>query len=260
MDNNNDDNNICSNINFSKIRTKSKLEIYNRQCWICLQNEFKDEINPISGKPDLIDPNEKWLTPCRCKGSTQYVHEECLINWIKLKREMDQKSKLCCPSCQTPYTILIPKKTLFQQFCFYVVDKTNQILQLLPLVIKYICISYCIWEFNYFYGKFILTTMFEKEFKNERLSKNIELQDFLFRCFPATLISMLFIPWEFSFLISAAIMQFTTDKEIMIAMILLYSVSCDFFSSAIRLFLDYIYTLKLNFCLRDDEKPKNKNV
>jgi len=32
--------------------------------------------------------------------------------------------------------------------------------------------------------------MFEKEFKNERLSKNIELQDFLFRCFPATLICM----------------------------------------------------------------------
>eukprot|EP00833_Pecoramyces_ruminatium_P002322 jgi/Orpsp1_1/1176354/evm.model.c7180000057299.1 len=246
------------NNNFSKVKSKSKLELYNRQCWICLQTEFKDEINPISGKPELVDPNEKWLTPCRCKGSTQYVHEECLINWIKLKREMDQKSKLCCPSCQTPYTILIPKKSIFQQFCIFVVNKTNELLKYIPIIIKYLCIGYCIWQFSYFYGKFILTTMFEKEFQSGSISKNIELQEFLFRCFPATLISMLFIPWEFSFLISAAIMQFTSNKEIMITMILLYAVSCNFFSSAIRLVLDYIYTLKLNLGLRNDEKTREQ--
>eukprot|EP00833_Pecoramyces_ruminatium_P003545 jgi/Orpsp1_1/1177577/evm.model.c7180000061990.1 len=100
--------------------------------------------------------------------------------------------------------------------------------------------------------------MFEKEFQSGSISKNIELQEFLFRCFPATLISMLFIPWEFSFLISAAIMQFTSNKEIMITMILLYAVSCNFFSSAIRLVLDYIYTLKLNLGLRNDEKTREQ--
>jgi len=65
---------------------------------------------------------------------------------------MDQKNKLCCPSCQTSYTILVPKKTLLQQFCIYIVDKTNNLLQYIPFIAKYICISYCIWEFSYFYG------------------------------------------------------------------------------------------------------------
>jgi len=69
---------------------------------------------------------------------------------------------------------------------------------------------------------------------------------------------MLFIPWEFSFLISAAIMHFTDDKELIITMVLLYAISCDFFSSAIRLILDYIYTLKLNLGLKNDEKTREQ--
>jgi len=62
-----------NNDNKTNIKTKPKVELNNRQCWICLQSEYKEEINPISGKHDLVDPNEKWLTPCCCKGSTQYV-------------------------------------------------------------------------------------------------------------------------------------------------------------------------------------------
>jgi len=69
---------------------------------------------------------------------------------------------------------------------------------------------------------------------------------------------MLFIPWEFSFLISASIIHLTLDKEVMITMILLYAVSCDFFSYSIRLVLDYIYNLKLNFGLKNDEKTREQ--
>jgi len=79
-------------------------------------------------------------------------HEECLINWIKLKRDMDQKSKLCCPSCQTPYTILIPQKTLLQRLCISAVNKSNKLLQYIPIIVKYICIAFCIWKFSYYYG------------------------------------------------------------------------------------------------------------
>jgi len=69
----------------SKIKSNSKIEFNNKQCWICLQTEYKDEINPISGKPDLVDPNEKWLTPCCCKGSTQYVVWIFCLNYYKKK-------------------------------------------------------------------------------------------------------------------------------------------------------------------------------
>ncbi|ORX47277.1 hypothetical protein BCR36DRAFT_330575 [Piromyces finnis] len=238
------------------IKTKPKMELINRQCWICLQSEFKEEINPISGKHDLVDPNEKWLTPCCCKGSTQYVHEECLLNWIKMKREMDEKNKLHCPSCQTPYTILIPKKTLLQKICISTVKTTNSLLRYSPIIIKYICILFCIWEFSYIYGKLILNSIFEKELSNNKIDN--EIKDLMYRCFSASLLIMLFIPWEFSFLISAAIMHFTDNKEIMITMILLYTISCDFFPSAIRLILNYIYTLKLNLGLKNDEKIREQ--
>ncbi|ORX78062.1 hypothetical protein BCR32DRAFT_270264 [Anaeromyces robustus] len=246
-----------NNNNDNTTEVKSKIDICNRQCWICLQTEYKDEINPISGKPDLVDPNEKWLTPCCCKGSTQYVHEECLINWIKLKRETDQKSKLRCPSCQTPYTILIPKKSLLQRLCIYVINKTDSLIKYIPSVIRYICIAYCIWEFSYIYGKFTLTSIFEKDFIEDNL-KTQEAKIIIFRGFPLSLILTLFIPWEFSFLISAAIMHFTSDKELMISLVLLYAVSCNFFSSAVRLVLDYIYNLKLNLGLKNDEKTKEQ--
>jgi len=79
------DNNSSNNSNLINSRTKAKLELDNRQCWICLQNEFKDEINPISGIPDLVDPNEKWLTPCCCKGSTQYVVSNFFFFFITSK-------------------------------------------------------------------------------------------------------------------------------------------------------------------------------
>ena len=87
-------------------------------------------------------------------------HEECLINWIKMKREMDQKNKLCCPSCQTPYTILIPKKTLLQKVCVYTVNTTNSLLQYAPILIKYVSIAFCIWEFSYIYGYIFIILLF----------------------------------------------------------------------------------------------------
>ena len=44
-----------------------------RQCWICY------------GEEDISDNAEfvaRWVSPCKCKGSTKWVHQACLLDWI----------------------------------------------------------------------------------------------------------------------------------------------------------------------------------
>jgi len=44
-----------------------------RQCWICY------------GEEDILDTAEfksKWVSPCSCKGTTKWVHQACLLDWI----------------------------------------------------------------------------------------------------------------------------------------------------------------------------------
>jgi hypothetical protein len=53
------------------------------QCWICY--------NEMSGG--------ELIRCCKCKGSIEYVHEECLLKWI------DVGKKECCDRCSHKYDI-----------------------------------------------------------------------------------------------------------------------------------------------------------
>lgn len=70
-----------------------------RQCWICFAEE-----NPGC--------KEIWLRPCKCKGSTKWVHEECLLDWINSQLISHEDSlssstqKLSCPQCHHIYKIV----------------------------------------------------------------------------------------------------------------------------------------------------------
>lgn len=44
-----------------------------RQCWICYGEE------EISDQSDFQD---RWVAPCKCKGTTKWVHQACLLDWI----------------------------------------------------------------------------------------------------------------------------------------------------------------------------------
>jgi hypothetical protein len=61
-----------------------------RTCWLCLGTDHDD---------DHVDdqhhdhPHERqsgrerrWTRPCRCRGSTQWAHEDCLKRWIDTKQ------------------------------------------------------------------------------------------------------------------------------------------------------------------------------
>ncbi|KAL1137639.1 hypothetical protein AAG570_009335, partial [Ranatra chinensis] len=67
-----------------------------RQCWICFATE-EDE------------SSAQWIQPCNCKGTTKWVHQACLQQWVDEKQKENRDKKVACPQCKTEYIIYFPK-------------------------------------------------------------------------------------------------------------------------------------------------------
>lgn len=52
-------------------------------CRICLQ-EFQTSSNPL-------------VSPCRCSGSQQFLHVDCLQEWVHSRLEIRIRHSLCLP-------------------------------------------------------------------------------------------------------------------------------------------------------------------
>ncbi|XP_053407856.1 E3 ubiquitin-protein ligase MARCHF5-like isoform X2 [Mercenaria mercenaria] len=50
-----------------------------------------------------------WVKPCRCRGTTMWVHQNCLQRWIDEKQKGNSNAKVACPQCNTEYIIIFPK-------------------------------------------------------------------------------------------------------------------------------------------------------
>lgn len=67
-----------------------------KHCWVCFATE-KD------------DYGAEWVSPCRCKGCTKWIHQECLQRWLDEKQKGNGGTAVCCPQCNTEYRIFFPK-------------------------------------------------------------------------------------------------------------------------------------------------------
>ncbi|KAH8343204.1 hypothetical protein KR059_006333, partial [Drosophila kikkawai] len=67
-----------------------------RSCWICFAT---DEDNRLA----------VWLQPCKCRGTTKWVHQSCLHRWIDEKQNGNHRRVVVCQQCQTEYIIQFPK-------------------------------------------------------------------------------------------------------------------------------------------------------
>lgn len=65
------------------------------QCWVCFATHEDDK-------------TMAWVTPCRCKGSTKWVHQLCLQRWIDEKQHGNSMTQVNCPQCGTEYQIVYP--------------------------------------------------------------------------------------------------------------------------------------------------------
>ncbi|CAL8107609.1 unnamed protein product [Orchesella dallaii] len=70
-----------------------------RYCWVCFATDEDDE-------------TAKWVKPCRCRGTTKWVHQACIKRWIDEKQKGNTAAKVACPQCNTEYYILYPRQGL----------------------------------------------------------------------------------------------------------------------------------------------------
>jgi len=66
-----------------------------RYCWVCFATDEDDE-------------TALWVKPCRCRGTTKWVHQACIQRWIDEKQKGNTAAKVSCPQCNTEYFIVYP--------------------------------------------------------------------------------------------------------------------------------------------------------
>lgn len=66
-----------------------------RSCWICFAT---DEDNKLA----------TWVQPCKCRGTTKWVHQTCLYRWVDEKQKGNALRSVSCQQCQTEYIIVFP--------------------------------------------------------------------------------------------------------------------------------------------------------
>lgn len=66
-----------------------------RYCWVCFASEDEDR-------------EATWVQPCRCRGSTRWVHQTCLQRWIDEKQGGQSGVRVACPQCGTAYVLEWP--------------------------------------------------------------------------------------------------------------------------------------------------------
>ena len=72
-------------------------------CWICYMS-YEEEKENIS----YIFSNKVWVAPCKCKGTSMWVHQECLQTWIDEKQKGDASHLVRCHQCHTGYRYKFP--------------------------------------------------------------------------------------------------------------------------------------------------------
>ncbi|CAJ1069929.1 E3 ubiquitin-protein ligase MARCHF5 [Xyrichtys novacula] len=67
-----------------------------KHCWVCFATERDDR-------------SAEWVSPCRCKGCTKWIHQACLQRWLDEKQKGNSGGAVSCPQCGTEYHITFPK-------------------------------------------------------------------------------------------------------------------------------------------------------
>ena len=73
------------------VYTEEEMAVENGQCRICLEGHIEGNM---------------LIAPCKCTGSVQFIHEECMRHWIEKNREK-KISQIRCELCKQPITYSI---------------------------------------------------------------------------------------------------------------------------------------------------------
>jgi len=88
-----------------------------RECRICLETVYPTFHAPSENLPGFLQPKPRvvyessdpesgrLLRPCRCKGSSRYVHEGCLQSWRHADPGYAKRNYWQCPTCGFQYRL-----------------------------------------------------------------------------------------------------------------------------------------------------------
>lgn len=71
-----------------------------KSCWVCFATEADDSM-------------AAWVQPCRCIGTTKWVHQSCLQRWVDEKQRGNISRKVLCPQCKAEYILVFPSMGAF---------------------------------------------------------------------------------------------------------------------------------------------------
>ena len=98
-------------------------------CWICFGTE-------------LDDPTATWIHPCKCRGTTKWVHQACMQRWIDEKQKGNLNINVECPQCNTAYVIRLPHPT----FVVSILDSGDLFIQkICPIITGGACVGSMYW-------------------------------------------------------------------------------------------------------------------
>lgn len=85
-----------------------------RQCRICLDVVYPTFSQPLEHVPAFLqsEPTASYtseegrlISPCKCKGSSRYVHEACLQEWRHADPSYGRRFYYECPTCHFQYRL-----------------------------------------------------------------------------------------------------------------------------------------------------------
>ncbi|XP_041985338.1 E3 ubiquitin-protein ligase MARCHF5 [Aricia agestis] len=71
-----------------------------KSCWVCFATEADDKL-------------AAWVQPCKCIGTTKWVHQSCLQRWVDEKQRGNISRKVLCPQCKAEYIVVFPTMGAF---------------------------------------------------------------------------------------------------------------------------------------------------
>jgi len=119
---------VLDNLNSSSALSEQNSQD-EKQCWVCFASE-KDDTSAV------------WTSPCRCRGTTKWVHQACIQRWVDEKQKGDYMLAVECPQCGTRYVIHLPSGNYFVTL----LDKGEQCIQyLVPRITGGVCVGSLYW-------------------------------------------------------------------------------------------------------------------
>lgn len=106
-------NNATSGESAGQARPRRRRHWRPRTCRICFETVQPTFHPPPEGIPSILRPAPKvvyesedgpLLSPCKCKGSSKYVHENCLQQW-RIANPGNQRNFWQCPTCGFKYKL-----------------------------------------------------------------------------------------------------------------------------------------------------------